>query len=148
MTLLLITGNGAAGWWVGQHARAVRPTCQAVNDERWGHWWKKEGKKIMVEGKDLTAPESDWRETGFRLGRTQNDQQGWMISTQSLQTVFILFVCLFVLFFYCSFSKEQRWSTDSVVNEVSGNICIRLWYQVEIWRHVNIILMWRPGLYL
>lgn len=101
-----------------------RSTCEgSAADGPGGEWWEmgtvvekgrgegKEGEKIMVEGKELTAPESDWRETGFHFGCTQNDQQGWMILTQSLQTVFS-FVCLFFLvFFYCSFSKEQRWRT-------------------------------------
>lgn len=81
----------------------------------------------MVEGKELAAPESDQRgreRLDSASVRTQNDQQGWMISTQSLQTVFSFVLGCF--FFYCLFSKEQRWRTDCVVNEVSGTICIRL----------------------
>lgn len=115
MTLHLITGNAADGWWVGQHARGVRPTGQAVNDERWRQWWKKGRKKIMVEEKGTHCT---WKGQGReRDWIPLRSHAKWSTRMDDFDTIFansIQFCFLGFIFFYCSFSKEQRWRTDSV----------------------------------
>lgn len=102
MTLLLITGNGAAGWWVSQHARGVRPTGQAVNDERQGRRWKKRKERGGEEKKKDRRNSLHLR--ARRLDSTSVARK-WSTRMDDFNTIF----SNSIQFFLCPFSKEQRW---------------------------------------
>lgn len=134
-----------------------RSTCEgSAADGPGGEWWEMETvvekRKEKNNGRrkrnslHLKGTRKRERLDSTSVARKMINKDGWFRHNLCKQYSVLFFG--FYFFLLLVFKGTKMENRQCVVNEVSGTICIRLWYKVEIWRHVTITLMWRPGLYL